>query len=161
MASIETDDRQATPPQSEGQPIGELAGLQTDPHERRGLSADDPTNGVGFRGAFASPNERTVAVDDADRGGLKRDIKADVVLLIHGVAPSCGSRRLPGDRFRLSFTITPCPDTSGVPQKAARSVAFRGNRNETKLLPSAGLSSFWVERGLTARAAPCGTLPYA
>ena len=32
------------------------------------------------------------------------------MLLIHGAAPGCGSRRLPGAQFRLSFAITPCPD---------------------------------------------------
>src|SRR3954447_22825840 len=35
---------------------------------------------------FAAPNDAAALVDDADRGGLKRHIKADVVLLIHGNA---------------------------------------------------------------------------
>src|SRR5215213_763543 len=36
--------------------------------------------------AFAAPNDGAALVDDADRGGLKRHVKADVVLLIHGNA---------------------------------------------------------------------------
>src|SRR3954464_15330331 len=35
---------------------------------------------------FAAPNDAAALVDDADRGGLKQHIKADVVLLIHGNA---------------------------------------------------------------------------
>ena len=71
MGGIEADNRQSASSRSEGQPIGELAGLQTDSCEGGGLSADDPAYGIGFRGALASPNDRAVVVDDTDRGGLK------------------------------------------------------------------------------------------
>jgi hypothetical protein len=36
--------------------------------------------------AFASPNDRAALIDDANRGSIKRDIEADIMLLIHGNA---------------------------------------------------------------------------
>jgi hypothetical protein len=49
--------------------------------------------------ALAAPNDGAALVDDADRGGLKRHIKADVVLLIHGNA---SERWLPAEATRQS-----------------------------------------------------------
>ncbi len=86
MPGIEANDGQAVLAQLKGQLVRHLASLQAYEHGRRGVCADRLADSFWLGAAFAPPNDRAGLIDDADRGGLKRDIKADVVLLIHGNA---------------------------------------------------------------------------
>lgn len=109
MAGVETNDRQLLPSKAKGQPVGELAGLKADPHSGRCASADGLAYGVRIGCAFTTPDDLAFLVDDVDRGGLKGDIKADIVLLVRGSTPGCGTRRLSGDLAWRSLRLRHVP----------------------------------------------------
>src|SRR5271166_335315 len=86
VAGIDADDGQTMLTQLQGQPVRHLPGLQADAHSRRGIPAHELADRFCLGAAFASPYDGAALIDDADRGGLKRHVKADIVLLIHGNA---------------------------------------------------------------------------
>src|SRR6202049_429560 len=66
------------------EPVGELPGLQTDPHRAWRMLVHDGGNRVGIGTALPAPDDGAGIVDDANGGRLERNVEADIVtLLIH------------------------------------------------------------------------------
>ena len=93
MAGVEAHHGHAQAAQAVGEPVGELAGLQAGAHEGRGVLAQGVPDRLRGGSALAAPDHRPLGVEDADGGGVERDVEAGVVLLglvllVHGVPPA-------------------------------------------------------------------------
>src|SRR6266403_4966935 len=84
VAGVHADNRHAASTQAEREPVGELPGLQTDPHRAWRMLAHDCGNRVGVGTALPAPDDGAGIVDDANGGRLERNVEADIMaLLIH------------------------------------------------------------------------------
>lgn len=80
MARIDAHNGNTSTPERKRQPIGQLTCLKADPHRVRRALAHRRRQRARLGGAGASPDDLAFVIDDADRGELLGNIKADIVL---------------------------------------------------------------------------------
>src|SRR5204863_7554693 len=107
----------------EREPVGELPGLQTDPHRAWRMLAQCSSNRLGVGRALPAPDDGAGIVDDADGGRLERNVEADIMaLLIHaflrGGVDTAELTGLLGEQ--PSPAITPCPVACDQVSRSAR-----------------------------------------
>jgi hypothetical protein len=143
VAGVEAHDRKAELAQLQGQPVRHLPGLQANARCGGGVYAHCLADCLWLGAAFAPPNDRAGLIDDADRGGLKRDIKAGIVLLVHGNA---SGEWLPAEAT-WTFSPAPLPRLRHVPtchsagsraQAGSNSPRLRAGTGATRSRPSSG-----------------------
>ena len=66
VPGVHADNRHAASAQAERQPVGELSGLQTNPHRAGGMLAHCGGHHVGVGTALPAPDDSAGIVDDAD-----------------------------------------------------------------------------------------------
>ena len=75
VPGVHADHGHAASAQAERQPIGQLSGLQTNPHRAWRMAAQSGGNRVGVGTALPAPDDSAGIIDDADRGRLERNVE--------------------------------------------------------------------------------------